>query len=184
MMEFSKIKLAGAGLIETELFCDHRGKFGRLFCQHKLKDILQGNHVEQINYSLTLKIGTVRGLHFQMPPKAEIKLVRCMKGKVFDVIVDLRHTSKTFLQWHGEILSQENMKMMYVPKGFAHGFQTMQKDCQMLYLHTESYSPDYEAGLRYDEPRVEIQWPLDVVEVSDRDRKFALLPHEFEGIDV
>lgn len=155
-MEFSKIKLAGAGLIETEPFCDHRGKFGRLFCQNKLKDILQGNHVEQINHSLTLKTGTVRGMHFQIPPKAEIKLVRCLKGKVFDVIVDLRQASQTFLQWHGEI----------------------------LYLHTDSYSPEYEAGLRYDEPRVAIKWPLDVVEVSDRDRKFALLSREFAGIDA
>ncbi|MBW8039432.1 MAG: dTDP-4-dehydrorhamnose 3,5-epimerase [Planctomycetes bacterium] len=183
-MKFSQTKLNGAWIIEPEPFHDHRGKFVRLFCRSRLKEILQGNLIEQVNYSLTIKTGAVRGMHFQSPPKAEIKLVRCLKGVVFDVMVDLRRRSPTFLQWHGEILSEENMKMLYVPKGFAHGFQTMQENCEMLYLHTDSYSPQDEAGLRYDEPMVGIQWPHEVVDISDKDNNFPLLTSEFAGINL
>jgi len=181
-MKVSPLNLTGAWLIETEAFQDQRGKFARFFCQKELGKIHKGKPIEQINYSWTVPKGTVRGLHFQCPPKTETKLVRCLRGSVFDVIVDLRSDSETFLQWHGEILSDENMRMLYVPDGFAHGFQAQEENVEMLYMHTESYNPEYEGGVRYDDPRLCIQWPLAVTEVSDRDRSHPLLTGEFEGL--
>lgn len=181
-MKASPLSMTGAWLIETEAFQDQRGKFARFFCLKELENIHKGKAVEQINYSHTELKGTVRGLHFQHPPKTEAKLVRCLRGSVFDVIVDLRSGSETFLQWHGETLSGDNMKMLYVPDGFAHGFQALEDRVEMLYLHTESYDPEYEGGVRYHDPSLCIQWPLTVTEVSDRDRSHPLLTEEFEGL--
>ena len=121
-------------------------------------------------------------MHFQYPPKAEVKLVRCLRGSIFDVIVDLRRDSKTFLQWYGKKLSGENMMMLYVPEGCAHGFQTLEDNCEMLYLHTEFYSPSHEGGLRYNDPKIGIQWPLEVTEISRRDESYPLLPPDFAGV--
>jgi dTDP-4-dehydrorhamnose 3,5-epimerase len=176
--------LGGAWVIETEPFKDHRGKFARIFCQNELREIHHGKPIEQINYSITIQKGTVRGMHFQRSPKAEVRLVRCLKGTIFDVMVDLRHDSPTFLKWYGETLSAENMKMMYIPEGFAHGFQTLEENCEMLYLHTNFYSPGYEGGLRYDDPMVGIKWPLEVTGVSNRDGHHPLLNSDFTGITV
>lgn len=181
-MNIQSTPLAGACLIETEPFQDHRGKFARLFCQQELKKVLNGKVLEQINYSVTVKKGAIRGLHFQYPPMAEVKMARCIRGTVFDVIVDLRKRSPTFLKWHGETLSQDNMKMMYVPEGFAHGFQTLEDNCELLYLHTASYSPKDEGGLRYDDPMIQIEWPLDVTEVSEKDSNYPFLTSDFAGI--
>lgn len=183
-MKFSQGPLKGIWIIETEFFQDRRGKFARLFCQNELREIHRGRPIEQVNYSLTLKKGMVRGIHFQHPPKAEVKLIRCLHGTIFDVMVDLRRNSPTFLQWFGEILSRENMKMVYIPEGFAHGFQALEENCEMLYLHTEFYSPLHDGGLRYDDPRIGIEWPLEVTEVSERDRHHPLLTSEFSGITV
>lgn len=183
-MKFSRGPLKGIWIIETDFFQDQRGKFTRLFCQNELREIHRGRPIEQVNYSLTLKKGTVRGIHFQHPPKAEVKLIRCLHGTIFDVMVDLRRNSPTFLQWCGEILSRENMKMVYIPEGFAHGFQALEENCEMLYLHTEFYSPLHDGGLRYDDPRIGIEWPLEVTEVSERDRHHPLLTSEFSGITV
>jgi dTDP-4-dehydrorhamnose 3,5-epimerase len=121
-------------------------------------------------------------MHFQHPPKAEIKMVKCLRGSVFDVIVDLRRDSDTLLQWYGEILSDDNLKMMYVPEGFAHGFQTLEEKTELLYLHTEFYSPEHEGGVRYNDPRLNISWPVEVTEVSEKDQEYPLLPNDFEGI--
>ena len=121
-------------------------------------------------------------MHFQHPPKAEVKMVRCIRGSVFDAIIDLRKDSKTFLQWHSEILSAENMKMLYIPKGFAHGFQTLEGNCEMLYLHTEVYSPLHEGGIRYNDPTIGIQWPLEIAEISQKDKSYDMLLHDFTGI--
>jgi len=181
-MRFSQTPFQGAWLVETEPFRDHRGKFVRFFCQNELREIHNGRPVDQISYSLTVKKGTIRGIHYQYPPKAEIKLIRCLRGAVFDVMVDLRQNSPTFLKWHGEILSGENMKMLYVPQGIAHGFQTLEENCEMLYLHSGFYSPLHQAGLRCDDPKIGIQWPLGVAEISEKDCNFPLLTSDFPGI--
>jgi dTDP-4-dehydrorhamnose 3,5-epimerase len=173
-----------AFVLEQEPNIDHRGKFGRIYCQDELKQIEHHEQIVQINHSLTRKSGAIRGMHFQYPPKAEIKMVKCLCGSVFDVIVDLRSDSPTFLQWYGEVLSDDNLKMMYVPKGFAHGFQTLVENTELLYLHTEFYSPEHEGGVRYDDPILSIAWPLETTEISEKDQKYPLLSEAFEGIRI
>ena len=174
-MRIDKLSLEGAFVIESEPFIDDRGIFARVFCQHELQNILHGKNIVQINHSMTKQKGAIRGMHFQYPPKSEIKMVKCLRGTVFDVILDLRRDSPTFLKWHGEILSAENMKMMYIPEGFAHGFQTLEDNCELLYLHTEFYSPEYEGGVRYNDSKIGIKWPLELTEISDKDRGYPLL---------
>jgi dTDP-4-dehydrorhamnose 3,5-epimerase len=182
-MIISKLPLEGAFVIEPEPFADDRGLFGRVFCKQELQNILRDKNIVQINHSLTRQSGVLRGMHFQYPPKSEIKMVKCLRGSVFDVMIDLRRGSSTFLKWHGEILSAENMKMMYTPEGFAHGFQTLEENCELLYLHAEFYSPEQEGGVRYDDPMINILWPLEVTDISEKDRKYSLLGEDFEGIE-
>lgn len=167
-----------------EPFCDDRGRFTRVYCQQELEAVGHNRSFVQVNISLTNKKGAIRGMHFQTPPKAEIKMVRCLKGSVFDVIIDLRSRSSTFLNWYGETLSADNMKTMYIPEGFAHGFQTLEEDSELLYFHSEYYSPECEAGIKYDDPLVGITWPLPVAEISDRDKAFHLLSTAFKGINL
>ena len=124
---------------------------------------------------MTKQKGTIRGMHFQRSPMAEIKIVKCLNGSIFDVMIDMRSNSSTFLNWYGERLSAENMKMMYIPEGFAHGFQTLEKNSELLYLHTESFSPKYEGGVRFDDPDLAIDWPLPVTDISERDRGLPLI---------
>ena len=181
-MRINKLPLEDAFVIEPEPFTDARGIFARVFCQHELQSVLHGKNIVQINHSMTRQKGAIRGMHFQWPPKAEIKMVKCLHGSVFDVMVDLRQGSSTFLKWYGEILSAENMKMMYVPEGFAHGFQTVEENCELLYLHTEFYSPEHEGGVRYDDPKVGIKWPLEITDVSESDQNHQLLSRDFKGI--
>jgi dTDP-4-dehydrorhamnose 3,5-epimerase len=183
-MNFTPLPLQGAYIIEPNLFADHRGKFSRLFCQEELKQIGHDKPIVQINHSLTKQIGTVRGMHYQKPPKAEIKMVQCLKGEVFDVLVDLRKNSLTFLKWHGEILSANNMKMMYIPEGFAHGFQSLDQNSEIIYFVTEFYNPLYEAGIRYNDPEINIEWLLEPVNVSEKDQNYPLLNSMFEGVIV
>jgi len=142
------------------------------------------HYLVQINHSLSRKIGATRGMHFQYPPRAEIKLVKCIKGAVYDVIVDIRKGSPSFLKWHGIELSETNMKMIYIPEGFAHGFQVLRADSELIYLHTEFYAPDYEGALRYDDPLLNIQWPLQVTDISEKDKKHPLLDSNFEGLEL
>ena len=181
-MKFTELPLLGSYIIEPEPYKDNRGLFARVFCKEELKAIGHTKDIVQINHSLTRQKGALRGMHFQYPPKAEIKIVKCLCGAVFDVIIDLRRDSLTFLKWYGEILSAENMKMMYIPEGFAHGFQTLKENCELLYLHTEFYSPEYEGGVRYNDPLIDISWPLEVRDVSERDKRHPLLGENFEGI--
>jgi dTDP-4-dehydrorhamnose 3,5-epimerase len=121
-------------------------------------------------------------MHFQYPPKAEIKIVKCVIGKIFDVAIDIRNNSPTFLKWHGEILSAENRKLMYVPEGFAHGFQTLEDNSEIIYLNSNFYSPEYEGCVRYNDPMVRIKWPFEVTDVSVRDQTCKLLTESFKGI--
>lgn len=161
---------------------DHRGSFQRLFCQQDLAAVLGQRHIAQINHSRTTQRGAVRGLHFQYPPHAEMKMVRCLRGRVWDVAVDLRAGSPTFLQWHAQELTPGNASMLVIPEGCAHGFQALDADSELLYLHTSSYTPSAEGGLRHDDPRLAIDWPLPVADLSERDRNHPLLTAEFAGI--
>ena len=181
-MRINKLPLENAFVIEPELVTDNRGIFSRVFCQRELQNMLHGKNIVQINHSLTRQKGALRGMHFQYPPKSEIKMLKCLHGSVFDVMIDLRQGSSTFLKWHGEIVSADNMKMMYIPEGFAHGFQTMESNSELLYFHTNFYSPEHEGVVRYNDPKVGIKWPLEVTDVSERDDKHPLLGEDFSGI--
>jgi dTDP-4-dehydrorhamnose 3,5-epimerase len=177
----TELSLNGAYIIEPNKQYDSRGSFSRVFCQEELSNIFDGNIV-QINHSITSKKGSVRGLHFQYPPSSEIKMVKCIKGSVFDVIVDIRENSTTFLQWFGTVLSAENMRMLYIPKGFAHGFQTLEEDIQMLYMHSEVYAPENEGALNVLDPRLAIEWPLPLGGLSRRDTHHPMITQDFQGI--
>jgi len=183
-MKIKQTPLQGAFVIELDSFKDERGIFTRIFCQNELRNILHRKKIVQINHSITRRKGTIRGMHFQHPPKAEVKIVKCLRGSIFDVIVDLRKDSATFLNWHGEFLSVENMKMMFIPEGFAHGFQTLGENCELLYLHSAFYNPRYEGGVRYDDPRIGVSWPLEVTDISHRDLAHPFIGMDFEGISL
>jgi len=183
-MKINPLPIEGAAVVDAVPLEDRRGVFCRWFCSDELVSLIRSRQIVNVNFSKTEEEGSIRGMHFQYPPKAEMKLVRCLHGKVFDVVVDLRKNSSTFLQWHGEILSPENMRMMVVPEGVAHGFQTLENQSEMLYLHTEFYSREHDAGVRYDDPAIGIKWPEPVTNVSEKDRSHPLLGKEFEGISV
>jgi dTDP-4-dehydrorhamnose 3,5-epimerase len=140
--------------------------------------------IVQINHSCTTRVGAIRGLHFQYPPHAEMKLVRCLRGRVWDVAVDLRTGSPTFLRWHAEELSPRNARMLVIPEGCAHGFQVLDPDSELLYLHTASYAPPFDGGVRFDDPRLDIDWPLPLTDLSERDRCHAFLKADFSGLVV
>ena len=174
--------LSGLRILQRKPIGDSRGYLERFFCTQELQTLISGRHIAQINYTLTASRGTVRGMHFQRPPHAEIKFVSCLRGEVFDVAVDLRHNSPTFLHWHAEVLSADNHKTFVIPEGFAHGFQTLTDDCEMLYFHTAAYQPGAEAGVNAQDPRLAIQWPLPVIELSPRDDAHRLLSDDFTGV--
>ena len=181
-MMFTPLMLAGSYEITPSPFTDSRGWFARTYCKNEFAAIGHNSEWVQLNHSFTTHKGTVRGMHYQLPPFREIKMVRCIAGAVFDVIIDLRENSPTFLQWYGTELSAANKKMLYIPEGFAHGFQTLTSDCELIYHHSAFYTPGYEAGIRYSDPRVRIQWPLTVTEISERDAQFLFINPNFKGI--
>ena len=181
-MTFTDTPLSGAYLVTPTPRSDSRGWFARTYDKAAFADIGFTDNWVQMNHSLTRQAGAVRGMHFQHPPHAEIKLVRCIAGRVYDVILDLRAGSPTFLTWFGAELSAENGQMFYIPKGFAHGFQTLTTDCQVVYCHSEAYAPEHEGAVRYNDPRVGIEWPLPVTDLSERDAAHPLLHHPFVGI--
>jgi len=161
---------------------DARGAFMRLFCAQELQPVLGDRQIKQINHSRTSRAGAVRGLHFQHPPHAEMKMVRCLRGRVWDVAVDLRPGSSTFLHWHAQELVEGDAQMLVVPEGFAHGFQVLEPDSELLYLHTAFYRPSSEGGLRYDDPRLAITWPLPPQDLSPRDLSHPLVGADFTGV--
>jgi len=171
-------------VVHTQPFGDHRGQFARYFCDSDLEGILQGRTIRQINHSRTVLPGAIRGMHFQNPPYAEMKLIRCLRGRVWDVAVDLRTGSPTFLRWFAQELSAENRLMMAIPEGFAHGFQVLEPESELLYLHTAVYHPPAEGGVRFDDPTLAIQWPLPVTDVSLRDTQHSLITQHFVGIAI
>jgi len=178
------LPLEGLKLIERQFIGDQRGFLSRLFCAAELDKCGWNESILQINQTYTAKKGTVRGLHYQKPPYAEIKLVSCLQGEIWDVAVDIRADSPTFLQWHAETLSAENGRALLIPKGFAHGFQTLTDDVQLVYCHSESYEPSAEAGINISEPRLAIDWPLPISEYSKRDQLFTLLEEQYKGVSI
>ena len=169
--DITDLPLSGLKLIERKPLGDARGFLARLFCAEELASAGWTSAIAQINHTHTAQRGTVRGMHYQKPPHAEVKLVSCLQGKIWDVAVDLRQSSPTFLHWHAEELSADNNRALLIPEGFAHGFQTLSDDVHLLYCHSEAYHPESEAGLNALEPRLGIDWPLTIIELSDRDSK-------------
>ena len=181
-MQFEETILKGNYIVHGRLNADSRGHFSRVFCKNEFKEIGHQKEWVQLNHSYTVKKGVVRGMHFQFPPYQEVKMIKCIRGSVFDVAVDIRKGSPTFLQWAGVVLSADNNKMMYIPEGFAHGFQTLSEDSELLYFHSEFYTSGAEGGLRYNDELLKINWPLPVTEVSERDSNHPLLGNSFTGI--
>ena len=183
-MKIWKTALPGVVTVQTTPISDPRGSFSRLYCEHELAQIIDDRHIVQINHSRTVNIGAIRGLHYQRTPYMEMKLVRCLKGKVWDVVVDLRAGSPTFLQWHAEELTPQNARMLVIPEGCAHGFQVLEAETELLYLHTEYHMPVTEAGLRVDDPRLGISWPLPIAGLSERDRQHPAITPDFTGLVI
>ena len=181
-MNFKPTPLEGSYLIELKPFTDERGWFSRYYCKDLFAQIGHDKEWLQMNHSFTRKKGTLRGMHFQLAPFREIKMVRCIAGVVYDVIIDLRKDSATFLQWFGAEISAANREMIYIPEGFAHGFQCLTDNCELLYHHSAIYQPGHEGGIRYDDPAISINWPLPVEELSERDANHPYLTTQFKGI--
>ena len=180
-MIFHQLHLAGAFRIELELAADERGAFARRFCADEFRARGLETDMVQRSVSFNARAGTLRGMHYQMPPHLEAKIVRCTRGAVFDVMVDLREGSPTYGQWHGEELSVENRLMFYIPKGFAHGFQSLVDNTEVDYEITPAYVPGSAAGFRFDDPKLAIAWPVADMIMSERDRT---LPPSFAGISL
>lgn len=171
-------------LIERSPVSDKRGFLSRIYCEREFIMLGLSHPIVQINHTLTSQKGAVRGLHFQFPPHAEKKMVTCIRGEIFDVAVDLRKNSSTFMCWHSEILSDSNHSSMLIPEGFAHGFQALSNDCELLYLHTKFYCPESEGALNVKDPVLGINWPVGITDISDRDLNHPLISDEFGGISL
>ena len=161
--EVHRTRLKDLVVIQRQVIGDERGFLARLFCAEQLTSAGWTWPISQINHTATAVCGTVRGMHYQVPPKAEAKLVSCIRGAVWDVAVDIRHGSPTFLQWHAEELSAENLRAMLIPPGFAHGFLTLSEHAEVLYKTTDFWSKDCEGAIRWDDPQLAIHWPLDLI---------------------
>ena len=183
-MNILQTQISGLVVVETTRHIDARGSFSRLYCERELSDIVGMRQIVQVNYSRTSAVGAVRGLHFQHEPCAEKKFIRCLKGRVWDVAVDLRANSSTFLKWHAEELSPANARMMVIPEGFAHGFQVLEPESELLYLHTDFYAPKSEDGVRYNDPQLAITWPCPISEISERDSKLQFIDSNFQGFKL
>lgn len=182
-MTFEETKLKGSYLITLTPSGDSRGWFARTYCKKEFAAIGHDKEWVQMNQSYSAEKGTIRGMHFQLSDHKEIKLVRCIAGTVYDVIVDIRKNSPTFLQWIGLEISAANKKMIYIPEGFAHDFQTLTDDAELIYHHSNYYSPEHESGLRYNDDYLKIDWPLSPTVISERDRNHKVIDHYFTGIE-
>lgn len=180
--EITDTPISGLKVITRKPLGDHRGFLSRIFCSEELQQAGWTKPIAQINHTYTQKKGTVRGLHFQYPPHAEMKLVSCLQGEIFDVAVDIRSDSPTFLHWHAEVLCAENNKALLIPEGFAHGFQALTEDVVLLYCHNMPHTGEAEGGLNPQDPKIDIPWPLPITELSLRDSKHKTITHLFKGI--
>lgn len=181
-MIFTQTILKDAYTIEPSPLKDDRGMFMRTYCKQEFEQIGFAGEWVQMNHSISYKKGTIRGMHYQLPPYGEVKMVKCIQGAIIDVIVDLRKDSPTFLQWTSVELNAANKRMLYIPVGFAHGFQTLTDDTELLYHHSQFFTPAAEAGLRYNDPQLGINWPLELTAISDRDLSHPFINQEFKGI--
>lgn len=181
-MKFEPTPLVGAYLIKLEMRGDERGFFARAFCQNEFAAAGLETRIAQINNSSNVRAGTLRGMHYQLPPKAEVKMVRCIRGSLWDCIVDMRPDSPTYRKWFGTELSAENRHMLYVPRGFAHGFITLTDDTEPLYLASEFYAPESERGVRWNDPAIGIEWPREPVEISAKDANWPLFDEGYHEV--
>ncbi|NRA11654.1 MAG: dTDP-4-dehydrorhamnose 3,5-epimerase [Crocinitomicaceae bacterium] len=181
-MKFEKSAIEGVYLIHLEPLEDDRGWFSRYFCQKEFADQGIETQFVQFNHSFNVKKGTVRGMHYQKAPHLDAKLIRCINGSVFDVAVDLRKSSKTFLKWISVELSSKNRTMIFIPPGVAHGFQTLEDDTELLYHHTGFYSPGSEGALHHNDPLIGIEWPNAIISVSERDKAHKFLDENYLGV--
>lgn len=177
-MIFNETKLNGASIIEIEKLRDHRGFFARVWCQKEFEEHNLVSRIRQANVSYNKTKGTLRGMHYQVTPYEETKLVRCTKGSIYDVIIDLRPASPTYTQWFGVELTAGNYKMLYVPENFAHGFQTLENDTEVTYQVSQFYTPGSERGIRWDDPAFSIDWPIEVQVISDKDKSWPDFVHD------
>lgn len=181
-MIFTETPLLGAYVIDIEKHEDERGFFARSWCAREFSSIGLDSHLVQCNISFNTRKGTLRGLHYQLPPYGEVKLVRCTRGALYDVIVDLRADSPTFLKWFGVELTALNYRMLYIPKCFAHGFQTLESGTEISYQMSEFYAPHAARGIRWNDPRMGIVWPDADRTISTKDREYADLDPSFAGL--
>jgi dTDP-4-dehydrorhamnose 3,5-epimerase len=181
---FLPTPIDGLWIVQRKHVEDPRGFFCRLFCAEEFEKAGFKKHIAQINHSLTEKKGAVRGLHFQYPPYAECKIVSCLRGEVLDVAVDIRKGSPTFLHWHGEILSAINQRSLLIPEGFAHGFQTLIKDCELIYLHSVPFCDQAEGAINIADPEIGIVWPIPITNMSDRDLHHPFITDKFKGVEL
>lgn len=181
-MKFTETKLKDLYIVETEPYADERGLFFRAFCKKEFRAIGLKKEFVQINQSVNYKKGTFRGLHYNNCPSGDDKLIRCISGKVFDIIVDLRRSSKTFLKYVAIELSSENKKMLFVPSGFAHGFITLEDNTQLIYHHTSYYQPECEAGIHFNDPKIKLKLPRDIEVITQKDLYMPFMTDEFNGV--
>ncbi len=182
-MIFQPTQISGCFVIELQPFSDERGWFSRVFCEHEAEPYLGKLNFVQINHSFNRRKGTFRGMHFQRPPFAEGKLIRCISGAVMDFVLDLRRKSPTFQHFVQLELSSLNRCMVFLPKGTAHGFQTLVDNTELIYHHTSFYTPEADAGIRYDDPMLNLHLPLEITSISEKDKNYPLLPLNFNGIE-
>jgi len=181
-LNIKKTLFSGLCIIKRKKIKDDRGFLTRVFCTSELKKILKKEKIRQVNHTFTLKKGTVRGLHFQYPPSDEIKIVTCIKGKILDVVVDLRKNSPTFLRHYKIILSESNCISILIPGGFAHGFQTLKSNTEVLYLHSKDFNPIKEGGINAIDPKLKIKWPMIISKRSKKDEQIPILDLKYNGI--
>jgi len=183
-MRFQKTPLEGAYTIELEKHGDERGFFARFFCEKEFSAAGLETYFPQINNSMSTRKGAIRGLHYQLAPNSEVKVMRCVRGAIYDVIVDLRAGSPTFLRWFGSELTAENRIMMYVPRGYAHAFLSLTDDVEVVYMASAFYAPESERGLRWDDPAIGIKWPIEPREVSGKDRSWPDFDPALHGAEI
>jgi dTDP-4-dehydrorhamnose 3,5-epimerase len=183
-MKFIPTKLHGSFIIMLDFAEDERGFFARTFCRREFEEHGLNPDLVQCNISFSKTKGTLRGMHYQVRPHAEAKLVRCSAGAIYDVIIDLRPESSSFKQWFAVRLSAENHKLLYIPEGFAHGFQTLTDNTELIYQHSEYHNLEYERGLRFNDPALGISWPLPLGTISTRDQSYAFIDNNFRGIET
>lgn len=182
--EFIPTPISGLKIVKRIALGDSRGFFSRFYCAESFRSDGSPLDISQINHTLTSGIGVVRGMHFQLPPHDEVKFVSCLQGEIFDVAIDLRRDSPTFLRWFSTLLSAENQTSLLIPTGCAHGFQTLTKNCEIIYLHSAAYEPSAEGAINALDPRIAINWPLPIKEMSQRDTHHPMIDLNYPGISL